>query len=153
MDHHVRIVHEPRRRLVVTAFRTTAAALGGQIGPAVDRVREFLARHNAPPAGPAVVYIEVDGPGLLAAVGFTVPRHLTVDGDVMTFELPEADVATTTHLGGRHGLSQAYDALSRGAYEQGRQLDESGGMWEEHWGGDGAVDEPRIEVFWPLRPA
>ncbi len=135
-------------------FPTTFQDLGERVGPASEKVMGFLLSRNAPPAGPAVVYIERDGQGLLAAAGYSVPRELDGEGDVMPFRLPATDVATTTHVGSHRDLPRVYDALRRGAAEHGRQVDESGGVWEEHWPGpDGSPEQSRIEVFWPLMPA
>lgn len=153
MEYDVRIVHEPSRNLVVRVLHTTADEVGPRIRPALEQVREYLVRRGAPPAGPAVAYAERVRDGVIVAVGFTVPRDLDGDGDVMPFQLPDTDVVTTTHIGSYQDLPYAYDALKRGAAAHGREVDEVGGMWEEDWTGQDAFPEqPRIEVFWPLKP-
>lgn len=153
MDYKVRIVHEPARNLAVMTFHSTVAQLPEQMGRAFREVTDYLHRHGAPPAGPAVAYYEMVEDGFLVAAGFTVPRELPAEGDVVPLQLPDVEVATTTHLGAYDRLSEAYDALKQGAAAQGREVEETGGMWEEYWSGpETPAEEARTEVFWPLRP-
>lgn len=154
MPYDVLIVHEPGRDLAVTPFETTPEEIGQLIGPASERVSRYLAERGAPPAGPAVAYYERGPEGLIVAVGYSVPRPIPVEGDVIMLHLPDADVVTTTHTGSFEDLAKAYEALRHGAAEQGRAVEEAGGMWEEFWSDTGNPNEhSRIEVFWPLAPA
>jgi effector-binding domain-containing protein len=153
MDYQVRIVHEPARKLAVKTFHGTPADVGEKIGAAFRDVAEFLVKRGAPPAGPAVAYYEMVEDGFLVAAGFTVPRELPAEDDVVPLKLPDAEVATTTHVGPYEKLPEAYEALKRGAAEQAREVEASGGMWEEYWSGpEVPSDETRTEVFWPLKP-
>lgn len=151
MDYEVRIVREPERNLVVTAFDAAVEEIDGRLGPAAKEVTEFLVRMGAPPYGPTVAYYERGPGGLVVGVGFTVPRELPPEGSIMPLRLPGGDVVTTTHLGGYDTLPEAYRALKQVAASHGRQVNETGGNWEEHWGGpESPSEQRRIEVFWPL---
>lgn len=154
MDYEVRIVREPERNLVVTAFDATVEEIDSRIGPASKEVTEFLTRQGAPPYGPTVAYYERGSGGLIVGIGFTVPRELAGEGSIMPLKLPGGDVVTTTHVGGYDTLPEAYLALKKEAAAHGREVNETGGNWEEHWGGpESPTEQRRIEVFWPLKPA
>ena len=155
MAYDVHITHEPRRILAVAAFEARSAAeVDRQRPEALRKVVDFLVPRGAPPAGPAVTYVEGQRDGsLVVAAGFTVSRPLDFDGEVLELALPGGEVATTTHVGDLAGLPAAYDALQQATRAQGRELATEGGRWEECWAGTEPVThDTRTEVFWPLRP-
>lgn len=153
MDYDVRIDWEPERTLMVTTFETSVEEMMARMPGAAELVKDFLVSRGAPPYGPSVAYYERGPAGLLVGVGYTVGgRDLPGEGSVMPLSLPGGDVVTTTHLGGYDSLPDAYLALKKEAASQGRQVNETGGMWEEHWGGpESPPGQRRIEVFWPLK--
>ena len=87
------------------------------------------------------------------ASGFVVPGPFEGEGEVVHLQLPETDVATTTHLGPYDSLGEAYDALRRQARTLGREVDEDGPMWEEYWTGpETPPEQTRTVVCWPVKP-
>jgi effector-binding domain-containing protein len=151
MDYQVRIVHRPAQQVAVVRFHTTLAELGTRMAAGFADVMASLSRHDTQPTGPALAYYEKEADGFAVAVGFPVAAELPEDGPVGTMRLPEADVATTTHVGRYEDLPHAYAALEQQAAAEGRKLDQKSGMWEEYWSPPGTPeDQTRTEVFWPV---
>lgn len=153
MDYQVRIVHRPEQHVAVVRFHTTLAELGKQMAAGFADVMQSLSNSDTQPTGPALAYYEKEADGFAVAVGFPVPRELPADGPVATMRLPGTEVATTTHVGRYQDLPNAYAALAQQAAAQGRELDDTTGMWEEYWSPPGTPeDQARTEVFWPVKP-
>jgi effector-binding domain-containing protein len=154
MDYQARIEHTPARWLAVVRFHTDLADLGVKMASAFVEVMQSLSRRDIAPVGPATAYYRKQADGYSAAVGFPVPGEVPDDGPVVAISLPAAEVATVTHVGRYADLPKAYDALARRVAEQGRRLDDSGGMWEEYQTPAGTPEEQaRTVVYWPVKPA
>ncbi len=154
MDHQVRIERRPAQHVAAVRFPTTPAELGLKMASAFAEVMASLDRRDVAPAGPPLAYYQQQGDGFSVAAGFPVDRELDPDGPVITVRLPAAEVVTTTHVGRYQDLPRAYAALARQAQKQGRQTDDSGGMWEEYQSPPGTPeDRTRTVVYWPLKPS
>ncbi|WP_353814896.1 GyrI-like domain-containing protein [Agromyces sp. SYSU T00266] len=156
MSYEVRIIQAPRRDLAVVRERTTFAGIPAVMATAFERVAAVLGPRGLLGDGPAIGrYSEMDPAtdAVTVSAGFVVGGPIEPDGDVVPDELPDHEVATTTHLGSYDRVSEAYDAIAAAMALHGRELDDST-MWEEYWSPPGTPDEEtRTVVFCPLRPA
>jgi effector-binding domain-containing protein len=85
------------------------------------------------------------------AVGFPVSAPITVEGEVVPFELPGGQVVTGTHVGPYEQLSETYRELTEWAAAEGHAL--AGHMWESYLSDPRAEPDPatwRTELTWPL---
>lgn len=154
MDYEVTISHESGRHLAVVRFDARPEEMAEQHGRAFGAVAAYLARAGVTVSGPAMSRYEMGENGVFhVASGFVVPGPFEGEGEVVHLQLPETDVAMTTHLGPYDSLGEAYDALRRQARTLGREVDEEGPMWEEYWTGPEAPPEQtRTVVSWPVKP-
>jgi effector-binding domain-containing protein len=149
----VTFARETGRRLAVVQYEARAADIGPKAGEAFHRVAVHLARIGVPIAGPAISIFAADEDAFHVTSGFVVEREFEPGEGIEPFALPEVEVATTTHVGPYDELDKAYDALGRGAAARGRQVDDTGPMWEEYWSGpETPPAETRTVVFRPLTP-
>ena len=73
------------------------------------------------------------------------------DGNVVPYELPACEAATTTHIGSYGALGDAYAAIE--AWMKDNRREPLGNiMWDEYWSGpEVPEDQARTEVFQPLK--
>lgn len=154
MPYDVQIARSPERNVAVVRTRTTFAEIPTVMASSFARAAEFLGRRGMLGGGPAIGwYTEMDpvGGGVTVAAGFVVAAPIEGDGTIEPDVLPEAEVATATHLGPYSDVSAAYDAIAAAVAERGRRLDETT-MWEEYWSPPGTPDEQtKTVVYCPLR--
>jgi effector-binding domain-containing protein len=155
MDYDVQITQAPRRDIAVVRTRTTFDEIPAFMGSAFAQVAGALGPRGLLGDGPAIGrYSEIDPAAgtLVVSAGFVVPTAIELAGEVVPDELPEAEVATTEHIGAYPDVSKAYDAIASAMALHGREIDEST-MWEEYWSPPGTPDdETRTVVFCPLKP-
>jgi effector-binding domain-containing protein len=155
MSYDVSTITERGRHLAVTRFdaRPEVDDMGQKSSAAFGGVASYLARIGVPVAGPAISVYEMEGDLFHVAAGFVVEAPFEPGEGVEPLQLPACEVATTVHIGPYERLGEAYEALQKGVVAQGRQVEDSGVMWEEYWSGPEAPpEETRTVVFWPLRP-
>lgn len=154
MGYEVNVGTESGRHLAVTRFdaRPEVDDMGQKSGAAFGTVAGYLARIGVAVSGPAVSVYEMEGDLFHVAAGFLVEGSFEPGEGVEPLQLPVCEVATTVHMGPYDRLGQAYEALQKGAIAQGREVEESGIMWEEYWSGPEAPpEETRTVVLWPLK--
>lgn len=157
MSREVDVQVVPARPAAVVTFSVTEGemgAMGERMGTAFQRVLEALASAGTSPTGPALAHYEPTPEGFEVAAGFWVAAPLPDLGDDVTnLEVPETEVAHTTHVGPYDDLPSTYDALRVAVERTGRRLAD-GPMWEEYvTGPDMPPEQTRTEVYWPLAPA
>jgi effector-binding domain-containing protein len=155
MTYDVSMSTEKGRHLAVTRFDARPAVddMGQKSAAAFGTVAGYLARIGVPVAGPAVSVYEMEGDLFHVAAGFVVEGPFEPGEGVEPLQMPEREVMTTTHVGPYDELGKAYDALKQAARAQGREVEETGLMWEEYWSGPEAPpEETRTVVFWPVKP-
>lgn len=154
MDYEVTIEHEAGRFLAVRSFEAAPEEMGGKQSQAFGRVAAHLGAIGVPVAGTAISCYAMGDRTFHVWSGFVVGGPVPAGDGVESLQLPEVDVASTTHVGPYEQLGRAYEALRAGAAAQGRQVDESAMMWEEYLTGpDTPPDEITTVVHWPLEPA
>lgn len=152
MTYRVELRHRPRKHLAVVKFESTIPEMSRNIGKAFSDVAEYLNRNGAEIQAPAVAYYEPAGNGFRISAGFPVIAPVPGDGHVVPAELPESDVAATTHVGPYDQLPTAYSALQSWMTEHHRQPADGDVMWEEYWSPPTAPPaEMRTDVYWPLK--
>lgn len=152
MGHHVTIRREPARHLAVVHFDARPEEMAAKQGRAFAQVAGYLDRSGLAVSGPAMSCYGMGEGTFHVSSGFVVDGPVTPGEGVEPLLLPEAEVVTTTHLGPYEQLGQAYDALQEAARAEGREVDESGLMWEEYWTGpEVAPEQQKTVVYWPLR--
>jgi effector-binding domain-containing protein len=151
MPYEVDIQTVPAKPLAVKKFRSTIADMGENLSAAFAAVQAQVAKANAIVTGPPVAYYEpLSEREFDVWAGFPVSAPIEVGGDVVPFELPAGEVASTIHTGSYNSLSKAYDALRAWASAQGRALKETG-MWEEYLSEPSTPpSETQTGVYWPL---
>jgi effector-binding domain-containing protein len=152
MNYEVQVRHSERRHIAAVRFRARVEEIGARMGEALSAVEAYLTAAGVPLEGPAVAVYEPEGEGQFdVAAGFPVQEPIEGDGHVVPVELPEGDVAVTTHTGPYDRLSQAYEAIQAWMREHGHEPAIS--MWEEYYSPpDTPPSETRTDVFWPLKP-
>ncbi len=155
MSYDITIDHESGRHLAVHRFDVRAEEMADQMGHAFDTVMQHLSRVGATVSGPpASCYRMEESEVLQVFAGFVVAAPVEAGNGVEPLQLPDADTATTTHIGPYDELGHAYDALREGAPSLGREVDLAGLMWEEYLSEpDVAPAELRTLVHWELLPA
>lgn len=150
----VEFAHETGRHLAVVRYDARPEDIGRKAGEAFGAVAGYLARIGVAVTGPAVTCYDMGEDVFHVASGFVVEGPFEPGGGVEPFQLPEGEVATTTHIGPYDQLGKAYDAVRESARAQGRDVEDAGMMWEEYWSGPEAPpEETRTVVFWPVKPA
>lgn len=155
MTYEIDVVTIPARLLTVSRFHMAAgddSAMGERMGAAFGRVMATLRDAHVVAAGPPVArFVHADG-GFDVAAGFPTTRPVDdSDGAVVSLEVPETEVAHTTHVGPYSDLPKAYEALRTAVEAGGRRLDRESAMWEEYMSGPEVPPErTRTEVYWPL---
>ena len=150
----VTFAHEPGRQLAVVRYDARPEDIGRKAGEAFGAVAGYLARIGVAVTGPAVTCYDMGDDVFHVASGFVVEGPFEPGEGVEPFQLPEGEVATTTHIGPYDQLGKAYDAVRESARAQGRDVEDAGMMWEEYWSGPEAPpEETRTVVFWPVKPA
>lgn len=154
MGYEITIEHEPGRHLAVMRFESTPEEMPAKMGGAFGTVAAHLRGAGVPITGPAVSCYQMLEDHFEVASGFVVAGPFEPGGGVEPLQLPDVDVASTTHIGPYDTLGRAYDALKDGVLELGRKVDESSVMWEEYLDGPQVPPErTRTLVHWPLLPA
>lgn len=149
----VTIARETGRHLAVVRYDARPEDIPRKAGEAFGTVAAYLARIGVAVTGPAVSCYDMDGDVFHVASGFVVSGPFEAGEGVELYQLPDGEVATTTHVGPYDELGKAYDALKQAARAQGREVEDAGLMWEEYWSGPEAPpEETRTVVFWPVRP-
>ncbi|HET8603889.1 MAG TPA: GyrI-like domain-containing protein [Marmoricola sp.] len=151
MNYWIEIVHEPVRHLAVVRFHSTPEEIAKRVRTAFGQVGAYLVREGVRPIGPPVSRYEMHDGEFEVATGFPVREPVPGDGTVVPLDLPEADNATTVHVGRYEDLGRAYEALRTGAAEAGHPVDEDAAMWEEYLTGpDEPAEKQRTVVHWPV---
>lgn len=151
MSYEVTIGHESGRHLAVNRFDARPEDMGAEQGRAFGTVAAYLGRIGVPIEGPAVSCYEMGENVFHVSSGFVVGAPVAAGDGVEPLQLPDVDIATTTHVGPYDQLGQAYDALKEGVAAQGRAVDESAMMWEEYLTGpEVPPEETTTVVHWPL---
>jgi effector-binding domain-containing protein len=153
MGYDVRIDRESGRHLAVSSFEASPDEMGQHQPAAFGAVAGYLGRIGIPITGPAVSrYEPAEGGRFRVSSGFVVEGDFATGDGVEHQRLPECEVGRTVHVGRYEKLGEAYDALRRGVREAGREVEESGTMWEEYLTGpETPPDQTRTVVSWPLR--
>lgn len=152
MSYQVTIDHESGRHLAVHEFDAVPEQMSAQMGQAFEAVVSHLMQVGAAVTGPPASCYR-GGDAMHVAAGFVVEGPVEPGPGVGTLQLPDADTATTMHTGPYDQLGNAYDALSDGARENGREVDPEGLMWEEYLTEpDLPPEELRTLVHWSLLP-
>ena len=153
MSYDVTIGHEHGRHLAVSRFDARPEEMGAKQGQAFGKVAGYLGGIGVPIEGPAVSCYERGEDTFHVSSGFVVAGPIEDADGVEPLQLPDVDIATTTHVGPYEQLGQAYDALKEGVTAQGRQVDEAAMMWEEYLTGpEVPPEETTTVVHWPLLP-
>jgi effector-binding domain-containing protein len=158
MAYNVQLRHRPRRHLAVVKFESGIPDMGRNMSRAFFEVAEYLQKEGIEMQSPAIAYYEPPSPpaasGFRVSAGFPVAKPVKGNGRVVPAELPESDVATTTHVGPYNQLPAAYEAIRTWMKANEREpADGTGGMmWEEYWTPPPAPPaHTRTDVYWPLK--
>jgi len=154
MRYDVTIDRESGRFLAVHAFEARPDEMAEKQGQAFGIVAAHLAAIGVPIEGAAVSCYQMSDHTFHVSSGFVVGRPIASGDGVESLQLPDVDVASTTHVGPYEQLGLAYDALKEVAAAKGRPVDESAMMWEEYLTGpDSPPEEITTVVHWPLEAA
>jgi len=153
MSYKIHTVDLAARHLAVRRFRGDLTTIGQQMGEAFGAVMAYADRAGVQVQGPALAVYDMHPDGKFeVAAGFPVSAPVNGDGDVVPYDLPACEAATTTHIGSYNDLGSAYAAIEAWVKENGREP-LSSVMWDEYWSGpEVPQDQARTEVFQPLKP-
>lgn len=151
MTYEIRAEPGERRYMAAVEFTCGAEDMPVRLQQAFADVERYAGSTGVVLAGPAVARYTPPQDGVFGvAAGFYVPEPVPGDGHVVCIELPQGDVARTTHTGQYEALPQAYNAIFEWMDANGREPDSI--MWEEyHSSPDTPISEARTEIFWPMK--
>lgn len=154
MNYDVTIDHESGRFLAVHAFDAGPQEMAEKQGQAFGTVAAHLEAIGVPIEGSAVSCYEMRDNTFHVSSGFVVGGPIAPGDGVVSLQLPDTDIASTTHIGPYEQLGIAYAALKKGTEAKGRHVDESAMMWEEYLTGpDSPPEQITTVVHWPLETA
>lgn len=152
MPYQVHTINLNARHLAVRKFAGDLTTIGQQMGEAFGAVMAYAGRAGVQVQGPAFAVYDMHPNGTFdVAAGFPVSAPVDGDGNVVPYELPACEAATTTHIGPYDALSDAYAAIEAWIKENSREP-LSSIMWDEYWSGpEVPQDQARTEIFQPLK--
>ncbi|MEZ5186161.1 MAG: GyrI-like domain-containing protein [Candidatus Nanopelagicales bacterium] len=149
MTYEVSVEHQARQDAAIIRSRVTREAIPAFLGVAYAELFEVLGEQGLGPEGPPFARYRDDGDAFEVMAGVPVTAGMAATGRVEGGELPEADCATTVHVGSYDDLPDAFHAVIEWITANGRAI--AADPWESYLDGP-EVPEPRTKVCFPLRP-
>ena len=119
---------------------------------AYGAIGEYLGRIGVAPSGPPYArYLSVKPEHAVFEAGMPVAKALPGEGEIVAAELPDGDVAVTTHFGPFDQMQPGYEAIEEWMRENGRA--DGGPPWEVYMTDPGEEPDPakwRTDIYWPL---
>lgn len=144
MNYTVKVKDHGARPALVIRGRVPIENAGEAIGGRLRAVSSYLEKAGLQPAGAPFTRTHGFADGVLEfEAGFPLAAAAPSSGELVATELPEAQVATTVHVGDQATSEDGYNALHAWMRENGRQP--AGAPWEVY------LAEDKTEIFFPIR--
>jgi effector-binding domain-containing protein len=143
MTYQVQVIDHAARPALVVKGRVRIEDAGNAIGSNIGAVSAYLEKARLEPAGaPFTRTYSFENGVLEYEAGFPLAAAAKSQGELIATELPQAQVATTVHVGDQATSETAYAALHAWMKSNGKQP--AGAPWEVY------VADGKMEIFFPI---
>jgi effector-binding domain-containing protein len=152
MDYVCEISHQSAQPSVSIRTRKAVQDLPTEIQRCFGTLAGYLSSNNQCPVEPVyAAYYNMDMSDLDVEIGFGLVAPVPGRGEIAATWLPDADIASTLHVGAYDGIGAGYETLMAFMQQNGRV---GTGVAYEYYLNDPSTGEaPRTRIVFPLQPA
>lgn len=152
MGYQIETLQTKAQPALVIKGKAKVEEVGEAIGTILGKIGKYLGETKHQPKGAPFTRTFQFKDGIIEfEAGFPVEKKVAPRGEIITTELPSAQVVTTTHIGPQETTERAYEALH--AWMNKNKKKEGGAPWEVYLTDSEKTpsDQAKTQIYFPIR--